>query len=111
MRDAPSIDIIQNLIKEGAKIRAFDPVAIENAKKIMPDVKYCKETYETIKDCDALVFMTEWNQFRSLNMEKIKSLMKQPIIFDLRNIYNPSKMKQYGFVYSSVGRLNGHGKK
>ena len=111
MRDAPSIDIIQNLIKEGANIRAFDPVAVENAKKIMPDVKYCKETYETVKDCDALVFMTEWNQFRSLNMEKIKSLLKQPIIFDLRNIYEPSKMKQSGFVYSSVGRLNGNGGK
>ena len=104
MRDAPSIDIINNLLKEGARVKAFDPVAVPNAKKIMPDVEYCKETYETVKDADALVFMTEWNQFRSLDMSKIKSLLKQPVVFDLRNIYEPDKMAQMGFTYYSVGR-------
>jgi len=106
MRDAPSIDIIQNMMKAGAKVKAFDPVAMDNAKGIMPDVEYCTETYETIKNSDALVFMTEWNQFRSLNMEKVKSLLNESIIFDLRNIYGPSKMKQMGFSYYSVGRLD-----
>lgn len=106
MRDAPSIDIIKSLLAEGAKVKAFDPVAMEVAKKSLPDIQYCKETYETVENCDALVFMTEWNQFRSLNMEKVKSLLKKPVIFDLRNIYDPSKMKQMGFTYYSVGRLN-----
>ena len=106
MRDAPSIDIINSLLAEGAKVKAFDPVAMEVAKESLPDIQYCKETYETVENCDALVFMTEWNQFRSLNMEKVKSLLKKPVIFDLRNIYDPAKMKQMGFTYYSVGRLN-----
>jgi UDPglucose 6-dehydrogenase len=104
MRDAPSIDIIKGLLQDGAKIKAFDPVAMENARKILPEVQYCKETYETVKDSDALIFMTEWNQFRSLDMQKIKSLMKSPVVFDLRNIYEPDKMAQLGFTYYCVGR-------
>lgn len=110
MRDAPSIDIIKNIQQEGGKIKAFDPVAIETSKECMSDVEYCEETYQTVEGCDALVFMTEWNQFRSLDLEKIKSLMKAPLVFDLRNIYNPGKMKKLGFDYYSVGRQNGAGR-
>ncbi len=109
MRDAPSVDIIKRIQKEGGKVRAFDPVAVENARIDLPDIEYCGETYETIEGCDALIFMTEWNQFRSLDLEKIKSLLNKPLVFDLRNIYDPSKMKKLGFDYFGVGRKNGTG--
>ncbi len=109
MRDAPSVDIIKNLVQAGAKVKAFDPVAMENAKEILPEIEYCRETYETIKGSDALVFMTEWNQFRSLDMEKIKSLLVKPFVFDLRNIYEPEKMRQLGFAYYCVGRIQSSG--
>ncbi|MCH8125463.1 UDP-glucose/GDP-mannose dehydrogenase family protein [candidate division KSB1 bacterium] len=109
MRDAPSVDIIKRIQKEGGKVRAFDPVAIENARIDLPDIEYCGETYETIEGCDALIFMTEWNQFRSLDLEKIKSLLNKPLVFDLRNIYDPSKMKKLGFDYYGVGRKNATG--
>ena len=105
MREAASIPIIEGLQKEGAQIKCFDPVAMEEAKKVLPDIKYCNDTYEVAKNSDALLFLTEWNQFRSLNLEKIKSLLKEPIIIDLRNIYEPRKMKEMGFKYISVGRL------
>ncbi len=104
MRDAPAIDIVNGLLKEGAKVRAFDPVAMENARKILPDVHYAKDTYDAIQGADAVVFMTEWNQFRSLDLDKIKSLMKSHYIFDLRNIYEPDKMTEKGFQYYCVGR-------
>ncbi len=104
MREAPSVDIIKALLQDGATINAFDPVAAENARQIMPDINYCKDTYETADGADALVFITEWNQFRSLDLERIKSLMKQPVIVDLRNIYDPAKMADCGFKYASVGR-------
>lgn len=107
MRDAPSVDIIKNMIAGGAKVKAFDPVAIENAKLALPDIEYCDETYKTAEGCDALIFMTEWNQFRSLDLTKLLSLLKSPVIFDLRNIYEPRKMKKLGFDYHCVGRLNG----
>ena len=104
MREAPSIVIVKSLQKEGAKIKAFDPVAMQEAKKIMPDILFCNDTYEVAKDSDALIFITEWNQFRSLDLAKIKSLLKEPIVIDLRNIYEPDKMKEYGFKYYCVGR-------
>jgi UDPglucose 6-dehydrogenase len=109
MRDAPSIDIIRNIIRAGAKVKAFDPVAMENAKVDLPEVEYCEETYQTVEGCDAMIFMTEWNQFRSLDLEKIKALLKTPVVFDLRNIYGIEKMKKLGFDYHSVGRQNGTG--
>ncbi|MFQ5865492.1 MAG: UDP-glucose dehydrogenase family protein [bacterium] len=106
MRDAPSIAIIQGLLKDGATIKAFDPVAMEESKKVLPNIIYCRDTYEVAKDCDALIFITEWNQFRSLDLEKIKQLMKSPAIIDLRNIYDPERMKERGFKYTCVGRPN-----
>ena len=107
MRDAPSVDIIKSIIKSGAKVKAFDPVATEKAKEALPDIEYCKETYDTAENCDALIFMTEWNQFRSLDMQKLLSKLKTPMVFDLRNIYEPTKMKKLGFKYFCVGRQNG----
>ncbi len=104
MRDAPSIAIIQGLLKEGATIKAFDPVAMQEAQKVLPNIMYCQDTYEVAKDSDALIFITEWNQFRSLDLVKIKNLMKSPIVIDLRNIYDPEKMKEKGFDYTCVGR-------
>ncbi|MFQ5769340.1 MAG: UDP-glucose dehydrogenase family protein [bacterium] len=104
IRESPSISIIKGLIKDGAFIKAFDPIAMENAKKVLPDLIYCQDTYEVAKDCDALIFMTEWNQFRSMDLDKIRGLMKSPVVIDLRNIYNPGKMAERGFNYVSVGR-------
>ncbi len=104
MREAPSVKIIKELQKEGARIKAFDPAAMENAKKILPDLIYCQDTYDVAEDSDALIFITEWNQFRSLDLDRIKALMKTPIIADLRNIYQPEKMREKGFQYTSVGR-------
>lgn len=107
MREAASITIINGLLAEGAIIKSFDPVAMTEAKKILPNITYCNDTYEAVKDCNALIFLTEWNQFRSLDLEKIKNLLKEPVIVDLRNIYEPTKMEEMGFKYFGVGRLQG----
>jgi UDPglucose 6-dehydrogenase len=104
IRKSPSIDIIQLLLKEGAYIRCFDPLAMENTKKILPNLTYCQDEYETAEHCDALVIATEWNQFRNLDLLKIKKLLKSPILLDLRNLYEPSQVKSLGFIYEGVGR-------
>ncbi len=104
MREAPSITIIESLQKQGAQITAFDPVAAENAKKILHNVEYYKTPYETVEGCSCLVIITEWNEFRELDMERIKSLMKEPNIVDARNIYDPEYIKKSGFNYIGVGR-------
>ena len=104
MRDAPSVAIIKALRRAGASVKAFDPVSMENAKKEMPDVTYCKDAYETAKDADVLVFMTEWNQLRNLDMDRLKKLLRRPNIVDLRNIYEPKKMQELGFHYTAMGR-------
>ncbi len=104
MRESPATDIIKALISRGAKIRAFDPVAIEEAKHYLPDIEYAEDEYEAIKDADVMVIVTEWNQFRALDMEKVKSLLKSPKIADLRNVYEPKDMQELGFEYIGVGR-------
>jgi len=104
MREAPSITIIEGLQREGARIKAFDPVAMEEAKKFLKDVLYCNDTYEVAEGSDALIFITEWNQFRSLDLDRVRKLLRQPIIIDLRNIYEPQKMREKGFQYTCVGR-------
>lgn len=103
MRSAPSIDIIRALEKEGAKIKAFDPAAMEKAKKLLPQVKFCQDTYEVACGAQALIILTEWNEFKELDLEKIKSLMKVPVIIDGRNIYNPQKISSLGFIYFGIG--------
>src|SRR5256714_4685514 len=104
MRDAPSVEIIRGLIEQGAKVRAYDPVAMDEAAKIIQGVEYAEDEYAAVKGADALVFMTEWNQFRALDMKRIRGLMGAPKIADLRNIYEPEDMRALGFDYVGVGR-------
>ena len=104
MRNAPSIEIIQMLQGEEAKIKAYDPVAIPVARGILKEVAYCKDPYDTANGCDALVILTEWEEFKRLDFNKIKKLMKAPILIDGRNIFEPEKMKSLGFIYKSIGR-------
>ena len=104
IRKSPAIDIIKLLLKEGAHIRCFDPLAMENTKKILPNLTFCTDEYETAQGSDALVIATEWNQFRNLDLAKIKKLLKSPILLDLRNLYDPTKAKALGFIYEGVGR-------
>jgi UDPglucose 6-dehydrogenase len=104
MRDAPSVDIIRQIQKAGGLIKAYDPVAIEQAKKVLKDVTYTRDAYETAENVDVLIFITEWNQFRNLDLSRLKKSMRQPIIVDLRNIYNRWKMEKTGFTYIAVGR-------
>jgi UDPglucose 6-dehydrogenase len=104
MREAPSVEIIRALVERGARVRAYDPVAAEHAKKALPDIEYAPDEYEAADGADVLVFMTEWNEFRALDMQKIKGLMRTPRIADLRNIYEPQRMRDLGFDYVGVGR-------
>jgi len=104
IREAPSLDVIEALQKGGATVHAFDPVAMDNAKKEIKDVKFFENPYETIRDCDALIVVTEWDEFRNLDMQAVKVLLKQPIVVDGRNIYDPEEMKDLGFTYLGIGR-------
>ena len=104
IRKSPAVDIIQLLLKEGAHIKCFDPLAMENTRKILPDLIYCQDEYETAKQSDALVIATEWNQFRNLDLLKIKKLLKNPILLDFRNLCEPATLKSLGFSYEGVGR-------
>jgi UDPglucose 6-dehydrogenase len=104
MRDAPSIDIAQELTAAGAIVRAYDPVAMEVARAILPAVEMFDDPYSLAKGCDALMVNTEWNEFKHLDLEKIKGLLKEPVIFDGRNIYDPEVMKKQGFKYCGMGR-------
>jgi UDPglucose 6-dehydrogenase len=104
MREAPAIDIINGLIKHGARVIAYDPVAMGEAAKVLPKVEYVEDEYAAVAGADALVFVTEWNQFRALDMKRIHDLMKSPRIADLRNIYQPEDMRELGFEYVGVGR-------
>jgi len=105
LREAPSLEIIEMLRNEGVHVKAFDPVAMGKAKGILGnDVKFCKDAYEVAKDSDCLLIVTEWNEFKELDFKKIKKLMRQPIIIDGRNIYDPKEMKKLGFKYVGIGR-------
>lgn len=105
IREAASITIITELLKAGAKIKAFDPKAMDEAKKIFGnDIYYAKSDYDALEDADAMILVTEWQEFRTPDFQKIKSLLKSPIIFDGRNQYNPKKMKELGFIYYGIGR-------
>jgi len=104
MRESPAISIIKEMQKRGAKIKAFDPVAMDEAKHYLPDITYATDEFDAITGADVLVFLTEWNQFRALDMEKVKKLLKSPKIADLRNIYEPEDMLEMGFEYVGVGR-------
>ena len=104
MRESPAIEIIHTMIKRGATVRAFDPVAMTEARHYLNGIEYASDEYDAIDGADALVIITEWNQFRALDMEKVKQLLKAPKIADLRNIYEPDDMRSLGFDYVGVGR-------
>ncbi|MDP2912839.1 MAG: UDP-glucose/GDP-mannose dehydrogenase family protein [Candidatus Omnitrophota bacterium] len=105
MREAPSIDIISMLRKEGARIKVYDPEAMQKAKALFKrDVEFCADPYRAAKNSDCLVVVTEWNEFKDLDFKKIKKLMRQPIIIDGRNIYDPGRMRKLGFTYVGIGR-------
>jgi UDPglucose 6-dehydrogenase len=105
MRDAPAIEIINLLLAAGAVIEAFDPVAAKETKKTFGErIGYGTKNYDVLKDAEALLVITEWNEFREPDFEKIKSLMKNPVIFDGRNIYDGKKLNEKGFTYFSIGK-------
>ncbi len=104
LREAPALSIAEELMKQGATVRAYDPTALEEATRILPGIIPCQSTEDTARDADALVLMTEWNEFRNLDFTNLKSLMRKPVLIDLRNVYEPSRVTQLGFRYVSVGR-------
>jgi UDPglucose 6-dehydrogenase len=104
MRDAPASDIIRGLQARGANVRAYDPVAMDNAAAALTDVTLCKNAYETCEGADVLVIVTEWNQFRMLDLARVRSLLRRPVVVDLRNVYEPEPMRAAGFRYVCVGR-------
>jgi len=104
MRDSPAVAIIRGLMERGAKIQAYDPQAMEEARKLLPDIALCEDAYDACRDADALAIVTEWNQFRMLDLGRVKTLLRQPLIADLRNIYDPVPMREAGFAYVCVGR-------
>src|SRR5829696_8439702 len=104
MRDSPSLDILPALVEAGAKVRAFDPEGMDEAKQLMPELDYCADAYQAMDGADALVLITEWNAFRGLDLARVKQLLKCPLVIDLRNIYNPAEMRAAGLDYHSIGR-------
>lgn len=104
MRESVSLDVVPGLQRLGASIRAYDPAGIKEAKTLLQDVTWCEGPYDAVQSADAVVILTEWNEFRALDMARIKSAMKQPVLVDLRNVYRPDDMIAAGFKYSSVGR-------
>jgi len=104
MRDAPSITISDALLAQGARVRAYDPVAMDIAKTLLPSVEMCPDPYTMAQDCDALMVVTEWNEFKQLDLARIRESMRHPVLIDGRNIYDPRIMRQFGFEYRGIGR-------
>ena len=105
MRDAPAIPMIEKLLAAGAKVQAYDPEAMKIAKGIFGTrIQLCDHSYDALKGADALALITEWNEFREPDFARMRKLMRQPVIFDGRNIYSPEQMRAHGFTYLSIGR-------
>lgn len=104
LRDAKSLDIIGRVLAVGGNVKAYDPIAMENTRKVFPLINYCSNAYEAVAGADAMALVTEWNEFKFLDLVRVKESLKQPIIFDGRNIYDPERMRRMGFDYFSVGR-------
>jgi UDPglucose 6-dehydrogenase len=105
IRGAPAIDVIQMLLDEGAHVKVYDPHALENLKGIFgSSITYCKDKYEAVEDADCLILVTEWEEFKQVDFDKLKDLMRLPFILDCRNFYSPEEMEAYGFTYISFGR-------
>jgi UDPglucose 6-dehydrogenase len=108
MRDAPSINVVEALLRDGARVQAFDPEAMEEARKIFGDrIQYTHRSYDALHGASALLILTEWNEFRRPDFSRIKSLLRQPAIFDGRNIYDAADLRKLGFTYYSIGRNHG----
>jgi UDPglucose 6-dehydrogenase len=107
MRDSPALAILPSLFEAGATIRAFDPEGMTEAKKLMPELDYCADAYATMDGADALVLITEWNEFRALDLARVQRLLRRPLVIDLRNIYPPDEMLAAGLIYRSIGRPAG----
>ena len=103
VRESPAIDLIRELLRQGVSVRAYDPAANDSMKKVIPEITYCDTNYDALKDADAMALMAEWNEFRRPDYERMKSLMRAPVIFDARNIFNPDKMRDRGFTYYGIG--------
>jgi UDPglucose 6-dehydrogenase len=110
MRDAPSIPLVTGLLDMGAKVRAHDPVGIEQARKELPEIEYCDDPYVCATGADVVVLVTEWVQYRAMDLSRLKEVMAQPVVVDLRNVYRAEDMAEHGFIYESVGRptVKGH---
>lgn len=104
LREAPALSIAQELMEQGSIVQAYDPAALEEASRALTGIIPCQDTYETARGADALVLITEWNEFRNLDFAKLKSVMRRPILIDLRNVYEPGRVTQFGFRHVSVGR-------
>ena len=105
IREAPALKLIDALLERGASVRAYDPAAVPNTKAVYGDrITFCKDSYSAVEGADALLIATEWNEFRVLDFDKVKKLMKKLLLFDCRNIYKPDTMKRMGFTYHSFGR-------
>ena len=104
MREAKSLDVIADLLASGATVKAYDPIAIENTKKVFPQITYGANAYEVAAGADALVVVTEWNEFKTLNFERLAGLMARPLILDGRNLWDPDRLRRLGFEYHSIGR-------
>lgn len=104
MRDAPSLDILPALQQAGASLRAYDPAGREEAEKLLPGIVWCKDAYETLEGAACVALLTEWNEFRALDLARVRSLLREPVMVDLRNVYKPAEMAAAGFRYTSVGR-------
>jgi UDPglucose 6-dehydrogenase len=104
MREAPSLTILPSLQEAGAEIRAFDPESMDEARPLLPGIAFSANAYEAMEGADAVVLLTEWNEFRALDLERMKRLLKSPTLIDLRNVYKPAEMAAYGFFYFSIGR-------
>ncbi|RIK98416.1 MAG: UDP-glucose 6-dehydrogenase [Proteobacteria bacterium] len=104
MREAPSIPLIAALVEQGARLRAYDPAAMAQAKAALPDIRYCRDAYACAEGADALVLVTEWEEFRALDLARLKAAMRRPVMVDLRNVYRPEEMAALGFAYESIGR-------
>jgi len=104
MRDSPSLDIVSILQEAGARVKAFDPAGMKEAEALLSGVDYCEGPYLTLPGADAVLIITEWDEFRALDLDRVKSLLKTPVMIDLRNIYDPAEMAAIGFEYHSIGR-------
>ena len=104
MRDAPSLDVVPALQALGATVQAYDPEGMHEAGKLLKDVDFREDAYAAIEGADALVILTEWDQFRALDLDRVKASMRSPVVVDLRNVYRPADMREQGFRYTSIGR-------